>query len=163
MLIFLGTMGLLALFLGVHVVVWRVRPPRKQFASLLVILGVVFMIALAAAVLISIPVLTFLHIALFYVSAALCYIVLFSAIYKDSPTLSLVRFIAEKPVDGRSTVEVVDFLARRPFVKGRLTELAESGLILEQNGKFVASGKGSLGFRFILSYRKLYGHIPTGG
>src|SRR4030081_647977 len=104
MLIFLGTMGLLALFLGVHIVVWRIRPPRKQFASLLVILGAVFMIGLAAAVIISIPVLTFLHIALFYVSAGLCYIVLFSAIYKDSPTLSLVRFIAEKPGDGRSTV-----------------------------------------------------------
>jgi hypothetical protein len=163
MLILLGTVGLFALFLGVHVVLWRIRPPRKQFLSLLVILGAVFAIAIAAAVIISIPILTFLHIALFYLSTGLCYIVLFSAIYQESPTLSLVRFIAEKPVDGRSTVEVVEFLARRPFVKGRLTELAESGLIQEQSGRFVVSGKGSLGFRFILSYRKLYGRIPQGG
>jgi hypothetical protein len=156
-------MGLLALFLGVHSVLWRIRPPRKPFLSLLAILGVIFMIALIIAVIISISVLTFLHIALFYLSAGLCYIVLFSAIYQESPTLGLVRFVAESPVDGRSTVEVVEFLARRPFVKGRLAELTESGLIKEQSGRFVVSDKGSLGFRFILSYRKLYGHIPKGG
>lgn len=163
MLILLGTLGLLALFLGAHFVVWRIHPPRKQFASLLVIVGTVFIMALAGAVILSIPILTFLHIALFYVSTSLCYIVLYSAIYQESPTLSLVRFIAEKPVDGRSMIEVVDFLAQRPFVKGRIAELVESSLIREQSGTFVVTGKGSLGFRFILSYRKLYGPIPEGG
>jgi hypothetical protein len=157
------TLGLLALFFGVHLVVWRIHVPRKPFFSLLVIVGTIFIIALTAAVTLSIPVLTFLHVTLFYMSTSLCYIVLYSAIYQESPTLSLMRFIAESPQYGRSTAEVVEFLAQHQFVKSRLAELTESRLIREQEGRFVVSGTGSFGFRLILFYRKLYGPIPKGG
>ena len=163
MLIFLATLVLFVLFFGIHLVVWRIRLPRRQFGSLLVIFGMVFISGLAAAAVSSISILNVLHIALFYTAASLCYMVLYSAIYQDSPTLSLMRFISENQADGRSVLEVVSFLAQRPFVKGRLAELVDSRLVREQNCKYVISGKGSLGFRFILAYRELYGPITKGG
>ena len=131
--------------------------------SLLVIVGAIFIMALPVAISLSIPISTLLHISLFYFSTSLCYIVLYSAIYQESPTLGLMHFIAERRRDGRSKAEVVEFLARHQFVKSRLEELMESQLIREQDGRFVVSDKGSLGFRAILSYRKLYGPIPKGG
>ena len=163
MLILLTTCKLLAAFFFIHLVLWRIRLPKRQFLSLLIIFGTVFILGIVAAAVSSSTFLNVLHIALFYIATCLCYMVLYSAIYQDSPTLSLMRFISENQADGRSAAEVVSFLAQRPFVKGRLAELVDSRLVREENGKYVISGKGSLGFRFILAYRELYGPITKGG
>jgi hypothetical protein len=104
-----------------------------------------------------------LYITVFYVSASLGYIVLYSAVQVDSPTLSLMRFLAEGGAAGRSPDEVSDFLAARPFVKSRLRALIQSGLIREEADNYVIAGKQPIGYRFILGYRKLYGSIPKGG
>lgn len=146
-----------------HIVVWKIRLPQRQFLTLLVIFGVVFLGWLCVLAARPLPFWDTLHTALFYISTSLCYVVLYSAFNLDSPTLSLMRFIAETRAEGRSAAEVTAFLARRPFVKGRLGQLLTSAAVREENGRYVMAGKGSPGFRFILGYRKLYGSIPKGG
>ncbi len=148
----------------IHFLLWRIRLPKAQFKGLLVIFALVFCAwAAMAAVTRHYALLDFIHIASFYASCGVCYVVLYSAFNLDSPTLSLVRFIAEKGSDGRGIDEAGTFLAKRPFVQGRLGQLMEAGLISEQDGRYRVKGRGSPGFRFILGYRKLYGAIPKGG
>lgn len=163
MLILLNSAGLFAAALIVHLLVWKIRLPNHHIRALLFLFATVFLLWLPLALPFPIPVLTLLHIAFFYSTMALCYIITYSAIEADSPTLSLIRFVAERGHEGRTAEEVSHFLARRPFVKARLIALQNAGLVREERGRYFIAGKGSLGFRFILAYRKLYGLLPGSG
>lgn len=165
MRIFLTVWIMFAVALASQLILWRLRLPpyRNQMKALLLIFGAVFCIWLLSPWARSTSLAELLNIVLSYFSLGLGYMVIYSAINVDSPTLSLMRFLAEKRAEGRSADEVDHFLAQRPFVKVRLGTLVESGLIRTQNGRWVVAGNGSPAFRFILSYRKLYGPIPKGG
>jgi hypothetical protein len=80
----------------------------------------------------SVAIVDLLHIGLFYGSISLSYLITYSAIEGDSPTLSLVRFVWERRATGVPADDVIHFLAQRPFVKARLAALVASGLIFEQ-------------------------------
>jgi hypothetical protein len=163
MLILLNSLILFAAALGAHFMIWKIRLPRQQLKALLVIFAAIFLLWLIFAIAFALPLVTVLHIALFYGSVSLCYVIIYSGIEADSPSLSLMRFVAERRREGRSVEEVAHFLAQRPFVKARLIALQKSGLVREENGRYFISGKGSPGFRFILGYRKLYGFVPENG
>ena len=165
MRIFLTVWILFAIVLASQLIIWRLRLPpyRYQMQALLLTLSAVFGLWLLTPWAHSSSLVELLNILLSYFSLGLGYMVVYSAINVDSPTLSLMGFLAEKHGEGRSADELHLFLAQRPFVTVRLGTLVGSGLIREQNGRWVIAGKGSLAFRFILSYRKLYGPIPKGG
>jgi hypothetical protein len=163
MRIFLTTCVLFGLGFVLHVIVWKTRLPRDHSKALLFVFGIVFAPWLVFALFRSVPIFDLLDICLFYVSASLCYIVLYSAVEVDSPTLVLMRFLSEAGTAGRSTGEVADFFARRPFVQARVNALLLSGHIREEAGRYVLAGEAPAGFRFIRAFRKLYGPIPLGG
>jgi hypothetical protein len=163
MLILLNSVGLFAIALIAHLLIWKLGLPRHHIKALLFVFATFLLVWLPLTFLFAIPVSSVLHIALFYGTMSLCYIITYSAIEADSPTLSLMRFVAERRREGRTAAEVSHFLAQRPFVKARLFALQNSGLIREENGRYFVAGKGSLGFRFILTYRKLYGPLPGSG
>jgi hypothetical protein len=127
------------------------------------IFGIVFCLSLAGAIAYSLCVFEVIHVALFYGSMSLCYVITYSAIEADSPTLSLIRFLAEGTSNGRSLKEVSQFMAQRPFIKSRLSALVLSGLIREEGPRFVAAGRQPLSFQVIMGFRKLYGPISRGG
>jgi len=163
MSIFLITCSLFAVALAIQVILWKLRLPKYQMRTLLVILTVVLVLGLPAAAAFSPGYLDLLHAALFYVSVGLAYMVTYSAIEADSPTLSLMRFLAQRQPDGVAAGEVARFFAQRPFVQARLAALVQSGLIREQDGRYLLAGRRSPGFRLILGFRKLYGPISKGG
>lgn len=104
-----------------------------------------------------------MHVTLFYGSASLSYVITYSAIEADSPTLSLIRFLAGAKAEGRSKDAVTQFMALRPFVRARLIALAGSGLIRVEGDRYIATGAQPLFFRIILGFRKIYGPISRGG
>jgi len=161
MRIFLTTCSLFAAALAIQIILWKVRLPKSQMRTLLVIFALVFAVWLVGAAAFSIPFVDMLHIALFYVSTSLAYTITYSAIEADSPTLSLMRFVAQR--NGVSADEVAYFFEQRPFMRARLAALVQSGLIRKDDGRYVLAGGGSLAFRLILGYRKVYGPIPKGG
>jgi hypothetical protein len=163
MKIFLATVALFLTAFLLHVVIWKIRLPRHQMRALMLVFGLVILLWAPVAALAAVSMPGFLHVGLFYVVCSLCYFIIYTTIEADSPTLSLMRFIARHESQGISTDLVKQFLARRPFVKARLTTLVQSGGIREQDGRYVISGSPSLFFRLILGFRKLYGPISRGG
>ena len=163
MFILLTTAKLLAAGFLIHLVLWRIRLPRQQFLTLLIIFGVIFCAWFAAYGVRFLALSDLLHVTMAYASISVGYVVLYSAFNLDSPTLGLMLYVAEAKAAGRSREEVLAFLGKRSFVKGRLGQLLDSGLVREENARYVVIGIGSPGFRFILAYRKLYGSIPKGG
>ena len=151
--------------LATHVLIWKLFSPQYKYhmKALLLIFGAVFCLWFITPAFSSTSLPEFLNIALSYFALSLGYMVAYSAVNVDSPTLSLIRFLAEKRVEGRDASEVNYFLAQRPFVKARLKTLIDAGLIREDHGRWIIAGRTSLPFRFILAYRKLYGPISKGG
>lgn len=163
MRILITTASLFSAAWFVHLVIWRTWLPRRQIQTLLLIFAAVFIGWLAVSDPLALPLVGALQIALLYFSASFCYVITYSAIEGDSPTLSLMRLLAEKKDEGLPADEVADFLSRRPFIQARLTALIHSKLVREENTRFRIAGQPSLPFRVVLGFRKLYGPISKGG
>ncbi len=161
--LFLLTAAVFVLALIVHFILWRVRMPRHHTSALLIIFAVVFALAIPLLLGAAPGWPDRLRIALLYLAASLCYVITYSAIEGDSPTLSLMRLLAQKGDTGLPAAEVDHFLARRPFVKARLAALILSGRVREEGGRYRLAGPPSLPFQIILGFRKLYGPIAKGG
>jgi len=163
MSVFLTTLALFAGSFAVHFVTWRVRIPQRQLRALLLIFAAVFSLWLALSLGSDAALLPLLRVALYYWSISLCYTITYSAVEGDSPTLSLIRFVASSDSEGRTAGEITRFMDERPFLGARLDALVKSGLVREQNGRYAIAGKQPLLFRLVLGFRNLYGPIPKGG
>jgi len=121
--------------------------PDRQIRTLLVISFVVplivsgvLQIAGTPTMLATLSVAEIVRLGIFYVSCALTYIVLFSAIEQQSPTLAIISYVGERSrctaadlVDrfgkGRELSQRIELLARSKFVRhdGDRYRLAPSG------------------------------------
>ncbi|MEI6492355.1 MAG: hypothetical protein WCO94_07380 [Verrucomicrobiota bacterium] len=163
MRILLTSIFLLAGAWTLHLIIWRIHLPKRHIKALLIGFGIVLAGWLGLAVARSIPVLELFQVAMLYGSLALTYIITYTAIESDSPTLRLVRDLQKAGRAGLSVEDLERFVAARPFVKARLEALIYSGLVSEKGNRYRVCGRPSLFFRVILGFRKLYGPISTGG
>jgi hypothetical protein len=152
---------------AIHFLVWRVRLPKSQLKALLLIFIIVWAVVVVASFARGSPiqaVVEFFYFSLIYWSAALCYVITYSAMEGDSPTLSLTRHLHRRGDVGVSHEEIEDFFRERPFVGARVKALVMDKILMEEStGYRLASGK-YLFFRLILGYRRVvFGPIKSGG
>jgi hypothetical protein len=153
-----------------HWIYWRIALPKTQLKTLLFVFLVVFVAAIPVSVglskfLADMPyIVSLLYFVLIYWAAALCYVITYSAMEGDSPTLSLTRHLHRKGGAGISHEEVEEFFRQRPFVRARVKALVTDNIFIEESGGYrLASGK-YLFFRLILGYRRVvFGPIKSGG
>lgn len=150
-----------------HILLWRVSLPKAQLKTLLIIFlsvwVVVILVLWASGTALS-GVLGFLYFSLIYWSAALCYVITYSAMEGDSPTLSLTRHLHLKGEEGVSHEEIEEFFRRRPFVGARVKALVADNVFIEEEGGYRLSPGSYLFFRVILGYRRVvFGPIKSGG
>jgi hypothetical protein len=170
LLILAGAAWLLAFAL--HLTLWRWRLPKGQLKALLVIFAVVWAVA-ALSVLAGFVgtgsfaagwLVGFLYFCLIYWSAAFCYMITYSAMEGDSPTLSLMRHLHRRGGEGVSHDEIEDFFRKRPFVGARVKALVTDNVFIEEQGGYRLSPGSYLFFRVILCYRRVvFGTIKSGG
>jgi hypothetical protein len=162
MSVFFSSMALFVIALVVHVILWKVRLPKHHTQALLVIFFSILLLGLSLGICKCFSLLEILHASLLYASLSLCYVITYSAIEVDSPTLSLMRFVAENPLQGRTLSEIESFFAKRPFIRARISALLHSSLVREENGRYLIHGSPSLPFQLILGFRRIFGEIPKG-
>lgn len=106
----------------------------------------------------------FLYFCLFYWAAALCYVITYSAMEGDSPTLSLIRHLYAQGDKGVPHHEIEEFFRQRPFVGARIKALMADNIFLEEKGGYRVAPGTYLFFRTILSYRRIaFGSLKSGG
>jgi hypothetical protein len=168
MLLAFTAFGLFATAFLLHVLWWRIRLPRRQLSTLFRWLIGFFPVGMGGLCMLGVWPLAWIStpatavVALIYFSLSITYVITYSAIEGDSPSLSLVRWIASRP-DGVSARELEEFMAQRPFIHARLRALQEDALTEERDGRLHIRGTPSLFFRLILAWRKLYGPLERGG
>ena len=151
----------------IHLVIWRVQFPNSQLKALLII----FLSTWVTAVVFSVfsvwantGLIDFLYFSLIYWSAALCYVITYSAMEGDSPTLSLARYLHRRGDEGVSHEEIEDFFRQRPFLGARVKALITDNIFIEEQGGFRLSPGRYLFFHTILLYRRIvFGPVNLGG
>jgi len=169
--LFLSAGALLAAWI-IHLAIWRWRLPQAQLKALLVIFAVVWVptALLVLADFVGVDsykdggLAGFLYFCLIYWSAAFCYVITYSAMEGDSPTLSLTRHLHRRGDAGVSHEEIEEFFRQRPFVGARVKALITDNIFIEQQGGYRLSPGRYLFFRVILGYRRIvFGPIKSGG
>jgi hypothetical protein len=149
----------------VHLLVWRVALPRRQTRALGAIFAAVWIAALAASAWFFLPdVFSVCYASLLYWSAAAAYIVTYSAMEGDSPTLSLVRHLDRAGPGGITHAELEMFFAQRPFAAARLRALVEDGILSAGEGGYRLRGQRPFLFCLVLGFRRaVLGRAARGG
>jgi hypothetical protein len=159
----LWCLGVFSLAFLWHIVRWRIRRPAAQRAALLRIFGL-FLAAFAVAAA-CFPLLTpleILHVVVCYVPFSLAYIVLYSAIEADSPSLTMVKFVAAAGPRGRGAEEFERIITDDGLVHARLRAMEAEGMIRREGTALVITPKG-LGMARLFSLAARILNLRPGG
>lgn len=156
-----------------HVSLWRIRAPKRQTRAL----GLIFFGVLAAG-LCALYILEercadcvliwphgiaqYLHIALFVTAFTLSYIITYSAVEVDSPSLVIVMQIANAGPDGLETGELYRRLPDSLLVLPRIRDMVRDHLVVVSDGRYFLSPKGHASIRIFVHFRRLLG-LSKGG
>jgi hypothetical protein len=151
---------------SLHLAWWRVHRPRRPYRALV---GLFLMTGLAGALLawccgVQLGWLEAIYGMVLYGLAALGYLITYSAIEGDSPTLSLVWFLHQAGPEGVTAAEMEEFFRRRPFASARIRALVDDGVLHEEEGGLRLRSRTPLLFGLVLGYRRLvFGPVDAGG
>lgn len=153
--------------------VWRIRIPKRQTKVLLVIFfGTLFtgLLTLKLAPF-SIPGLAvyapghpleYLHISISFISLTLAYMITYSAIEADSPSLVMIRAVAKAGSEGLDKKEFEKTMNDDILLIPRVRDLLNDKMAYIDGGKYRLTPKGFLFARLFVLSRKIL-KAPKGG
>lgn len=169
--LFWGNLVFFAFFLA-HLAIWKVRLPRRQTKVLLSILFGGLAASLACFLLFpsfslfGVPVPSgaaeLVAAALYVTSFILAYMITYSAVEADSPTLVMIKAVADAGAAGLRREDFVSAMSDAVLVEPRLADLLTDRMAVLENGRYALTPKGRL-FAFIfVTHRSLLG-LGKGG
>ncbi len=166
MLVLLYSLLLFSMAFVFHIVLWKIRLPKRQTKVLLqiffgtLIIGVLSLISISLLIpefdnLIPMKPPEYLHICLIFTSLTLSYMITYSALEADSPTLVMVMTIAKAGVEGLDKKEFDQRLNDDLLIKPRIRDLIIDKMAYIYGDKYKLSRKGILFARIFIVFRKL--------
>jgi hypothetical protein len=152
-------------------IAWRIRLPRRQtraivFSALAVdacsLLALAWTRGSLAGTPGSPPLTAYLHIALFMFAMLCAYVITYSALEADSPTLVMVRMLHEARPNGLETAAFLARLGDEVLVLPRVRDLFRDRMAEEVDGRIVLTAKGRLMAGYFNLYARVLG-IGLGG
>lgn len=157
-------LGIVALAFGVHILVWRIRLPRRQTKALLAIfLGALAVGLCLAAFWPSAHALApddiwgQAHVALFVLAVMGAYVITYTAVEADSPTLVMVMLIRAAGPEGLDRKVFAALLTDELLVLPRLRDMVRDGTAIMEGGRYRLTAKGRRFARIFGAYRRLLG------
>jgi hypothetical protein len=166
MTVLLTGVGLLLLSFCAQLALWRIFIPSRQIRALLLVFILMPLIVAGVVQLTGIPMPAALsaaemvRLAIFYVSCALTYIVLFSAIEEQSPTLAIISYVAKK--SQCSVADLVDRFGRGHELSQRIELLARSEFVRQEGNRYRLSPAGDRLAKLFDAANRLFG-LESGG
>src|SRR5258705_13789818 len=128
------SLALLAFAWLVHLIWWRVALPRRHSAALLALVAAVPLAAVAVTPLLppawAPGVAEAPSILALYLGAAACYLIIYTAIEHESPTIVIVRALDRAGPQGCSAAELAQVVTDDVFIRPRLEALAVDGVLV---------------------------------
>ena len=150
-----------------HILIWRIRLPERQTRALLLVMlsvlsGTVVMLKvfggfLAARYGWSVPETSgdYLHLALLNVSFILSYIITYSAIEADSPSLVIVLAVAAAGPAGLPEDDCRSSFSDDRLIRPRIKDLVLDRMAHCEDGRYRLTFKGRLLAALFVAFRKL--------
>jgi hypothetical protein len=168
MAVLLSAAALFAAALAIHLVWWRVSVPRAQLAALLGLFlatAVVGFAAIGAGDLVGgeLPLPRLLLAILLFGSFCLVYLILFTALEADSPTLTVLGLIAEAGSSGIHKEALSRAMERHSYVGVRIDQMVADGMVVETASRLRLAAQGLWLSSLVLLYRRLLARKHLGG
>lgn len=156
-----------------QLIVWRIRLPKRQtkvllgiffgtlFAGLLTLKIVPYLIPGLGIYAPKYP-LEYLHISISFISLTLAYMITYSAIEADSPSLVMIRAVAKAGSEGLDKKEFDKTMSDELLVIPRVRDLVTDKMAYIDGDKYRLSPKGFLFARLFILSRKIL-NAPKGG
>ena len=152
-----------------HWLVWRIALPKKQTRALLIIFMAALVAGLVAPSLFPLlagrapsGVLEYIHVALFHIPVMLGYIGFYSALEAESPSISMVKFVAESRDQGRDKNEFSQIINHKDLIDNRIDAMIQNNWIVDSDGHYLLTPKGERLARLFAAAQKILG-IQVGG
>ncbi len=154
-----------------HLALWRTRLPKRQTRTMLllffgVLITGVIVLSSSSITLLGIEspsnLLEFLHISLFFTSFTLAYMITYSAMEADSPSLVILNHIADAGSEGVAKDVFFDSLNDDILVKPRIKDLLRDKMAYLEEGRYRLTPKGIRFARIFILFRGLL-KAPKGG
>jgi hypothetical protein len=160
MTVFATSLGILLAALAAHLVWWRIRLPRRQTRAIILITlgawlaGVSIVRWEAGAE--GFSAVQMLHVALVVVSVLGAYIISYSALEADSPTLVMMLLLDKAGQEGMDEAEFLASLDDSVLILPRLDDLVRDGMAsVDTCGRFRLRPKGLALLRLIEIHRSI--------
>lgn len=170
--VFFWSVVFLSVAFLLHLVIWKIHLPTRQTRALLLIFFGTLMVGLLCLWGMKIflpsrmiPALfpQYLHIALFVMAFTLAYLITYSAIEADSPSLVMMLAIADAGPDGLPKVHFEQRMTDELLVLPRIRDLVRDKMVTLANGKYVLTPKGKRFALIFIVYRRILGIAEKGG
>lgn len=146
-------------------IVWRVVRPAGHYLAL----SALYLVALAASVgvffalgetpaaawVVPATLREGVDFLLLYTAATLAYMVTYSAVQADSPSMAILLAIERTGADGLKREDLLAALDNRVLVVPRLEDLVIGKLAAVERARYVISGRGAMLARLYIAYRAL--------
>lgn len=170
--LFWGSSSFCLAFL-LHLIMWKIHLPRRQTKTILQIFFGVLIVCLLILWLaplfidnintfISLTLPEYLLIVLFFVSLTLAYVITYSAIEADSPSLVMVMTVANAGPQGLNKEEFNRIMTDDILVMPRVRDLLRDKMVYMDGDKYRLTLKGFLFAYLFIHYRNLL-NAPEGG
>ncbi len=168
MAVLLSASGLFVVALILHIAWWRVRVPRQQSA---VLIGLFLATATCGVAAISVggffpgelPLPRLLLAILLFGSFGVVYLILFSALESDSPTLTMLGLIAARGSCGIRRDELMWAMKRHSYAQVRIDQMVADGMAIETPSGVRLAAQGLWLSSLVLFYRRLLVRKHVGG
>jgi len=168
----LSAIFLFCLTLLLHLMIWRVKMPARGMMAFLRLSVGVFCVGTAAlygfsrfsvisTFFLPLDMVDFFYFLLFFFSLVAAYIMTYSAIEADSPSLAIMLAIVACS-DGLTRVQLDRAMSNEILIEPRLKDLVNDKLATYKNGKYTITARGLNFIGIFIAYRN-YLKLPKGG
>ena len=172
-ILFWGSALFISAFL-IHLVLWKIRLPKRQTKTILQIFFAVLIIGIL--VLCNLPdspvfwgitppvsFAEYIQISSFFISLTLAYMITYSALEADSPSLVIVTTIANSGPSGLDKKCFDELMNDNVLVKPRVRDLLLNKMVEMDEDRYVLTPKGALFARIFIIYREMMNVSRKGG
>lgn len=146
----------------IHFIYWKFNIPEKQTASLLKIFFSVLLVAGASLWLQSFNAVLVLHFTIAYLPLVAAYIITYSALEADSPSLVIIDNIYRAGNQGIARQDFNALMNDELLVVPRLKDLCRDNLAYVENEKYLLTLQGRKFIKIFIFFRHLL-NLQKGG
>lgn len=161
MKIFVWTLAFFLTAFLIHLVIWKIKVPKKQTLSLIIIF---FSILIFYSVILysKINFFEYINILIFFISLIFAYLLTYTALEADSPSLLIIMEIVNAGSMGLPKEKFEKSMNDDLLVKPRIQDLVRDHFVSIENGKYKLTRSGKVFVSIFIAYRKLL-NAPKGG